>query len=182
MNSADLIPRYDAPWDASDFLARCLAANGLARREGFRFEEVSGLDDFARAIADRHDRTPLLCVSDTSDGYIDLVDTPHVRAVKTIFLFMPHAAGDMAARAECLRVMRSLFLQLVSALHLNKLSLTMDRVYIDPRISFSEIDRYFCASGACAFFQIAVDTYADISYDPAVWQIHPETILKTHAR
>ena len=36
-------------------------------------------------------------------------------------------------------------------------------VYLDPRISFQEIDRYFLSGCACSFFQVAKDVYTDRS-------------------
>ena len=42
-------------------------------------------------------------------------------------------------------------------------------IYIDPRISFQEIDRYFFSGCACAYFQIAVETYTDLQFNNEEW-------------
>lgn len=57
-----------------------------------------------------------------------------------------------------------------------KTKLEENNIFIDPRISFTEIDRYFFTGCACAFFQIAVDTYTDLSYNPEEWLTQDPTI------
>ncbi len=42
-------------------------------------------------------------------------------------------------------------------------------LYLDPKISFQEIDRYFFTGCACAYFQIATDTYTNLCYDKGEW-------------
>ena len=42
-------------------------------------------------------------------------------------------------------------------------------IYIDERIQFQEIDKYFFSGCACAYFQIAVDTYTDLQFNEAEW-------------
>ena len=68
--------------------------------------------------------------------------------------------------------MRELFHQFISVLILEKTRLEENNVFLDPRISFREIDRYFFTGCACAFFQIAVDTYTDLTYNPDEWINH----------
>lgn len=75
----------------------------------------------------------------------------------------------MTARELALGNMRELFRQFMSVLILEKTRLEENNIFIDPRISFTEIDRYFFTGCACAFFQIAVDTYTDLTYDPDEW-------------
>ena len=41
--------------------------------------------------------------------------------------------------------------------------------YLDPRISFNEIDRYFFSGCACSYFQIAVDVFTDLRYNANEW-------------
>lgn len=43
-------------------------------------------------------------------------------------------------------------------------------VYLDLRISFQEIDRYFLSGCACAFFQVATDVYTDLRYNQEEWE------------
>ena len=65
--------------------------------------------------------------------------------------------------------MRELFRQFMSVLILEKTRLAENSIYLDSRISFTEIDKYFYTGGACAFFQIAVDTYTSLVYNPEEW-------------
>lgn len=86
-----------------------------------------------------------------------------------MFLAKRHAVDDMKARERCMDNMRELFRQFMSVLLQEKTRLEENNIYIDPRISFTEIDRYFFTGCACAFFQIAVDTYTDLSFNPDEW-------------
>ena len=54
------------------------------------------------------------------------------------------------------------FRQLMTMLILEKTKQEQHNIYLDPRIFFQEIDQYFFTGCACAFFQIAVDTYTDL--------------------
>ena len=83
---------------------------------------------------------------------------------------MRHAIDDMTARDRCMETMRELFRQFMSKLILEQTKLQENCIYLDPRISFQEIDRYFFSGCACAYFQIAVDTYTDLRFNPEEWQ------------
>lgn len=157
-------------WNASVFFENLLAKNKLARSENFVFERVSGLDGFEEALADMQTTANFCCVSDIADGYTELNNSPRTRRVKTVFLAMRHAAEDMEARAICMETMRELFRQMMSVLILEKTKLEQSCIYLDPRISFTEIDRYFFSGCACAYFQIAVDKYTDLRYNADEWE------------
>jgi hypothetical protein len=111
-----------------------------------------------------------VCVSDISQGFTDINNTPHTRRVKTVFLAMRHAIDNMVARQTCMDTMRELFRQFMSVLILEQTKLQENSIYLDPRISFQEIDSYFFSGCACAYFQIAVDTYTDLQYNADEWQ------------
>mgnify|MGYP004444316391 FL=1 len=65
--------------------------------------------------------------------------------------------------------MQELFRQFMSVLILQRTRLEQRCIYIDPRISFTEIDRYFFSGCACAYFQIAVDKFTDLRYNENEW-------------
>ncbi len=156
-------------WDAVAFFERLTATNRLAISENFVFCRVSGLEGFEEAIAKLQSATALLCVSDIADGYMEMNNSPKTRRVKTVFLAMRHAAEDMTARAECMETLRELFRQLMSVLILEKVKLEQNCIYLDSRISFNEIDRYFFSGCACAYFQMAVDVFTDLRYKADEW-------------
>lgn len=156
-------------WDAAKFFEQLTLNNKLARQEGFMFCRVSGLEGFEQAVNEMQQAAAFVCVSDTADGYTDLNNTPRTRRVKTIFFAMRHAAEDMDARSECMEVMRELFRQFMSVLIREKTRLDENRIFIDPRITFNEIDRYFFSGCAGAYFQIAVDVYTDLRYNADDW-------------
>ena len=162
--------KHYGQWDAAAFFERLAATNRLAINENFTFCKVSGLEGFEEALAQMQTASAFVCVSDIADGYTELNNTPRTRRVKTIFLAMRHAAEDMDARTECMETMRELFRQFASQLILEKTRLEENCIYIDPRISFNEIDRYFFSGCACAYFQIAVDCYTDLRYNADEWK------------
>ena len=157
-------------WDATAFFQRLTSTNKFAQAHAFTFAKVSGLDGFEEALSQLQSATAIIAVSDISQGYIEVNNSPHTRRVKTVFLAMRHALGAMTARQACMDSMRELFRQFMSVLILEKTKQEQHNIYLDPRISFQEIDQYFFSGCACAFFQIAVDTYTDLRYDPTEWQ------------
>lgn len=156
-------------WDCTQFFQSLVEKNKLAQKEKFTFCRVSGLDGFEEALENMQSSTAFVCVSDISQGYMELNNTPRTRRVKTIFLAMRHKVDDMTARQECMDIMRELFRQMMSVLILERTKLEQHCIYLDPRISFNEIDRYFFSGGACAYFQIATDTFTDLRLNQNEW-------------
>ena len=156
-------------WSATKFFSRLTEASRHAAEHGYRFSEVASLEGFHGALSSAVNTKAFVCVSDTSDGYTDINNTPHTRRVKTIFLAMRHKAGDDKARSRAMENMRELFRQFMSVLIQEKTRLDENCIYIDPRITFKEIDKYFFTGCACAYFMVAVDTYTDLSYNPDEW-------------
>lgn len=156
-------------WDAALFFRDLTKRNLLARNNGFKFCQCSGLEGFEQALNEMLYSTAFICVSDSSDGYMEINNTPHSRRVKTIFMAMRHAAENMQARAQCMETMREIFRQFMSRLIPEKTRLEENHIYLDSRIAFTEIDRYFFSGCACAYFQIAVDIYTDLRYNADEW-------------
>ena len=157
-------------WDATEYFGHLAASNRLAKSKGFAFCRVSGLDGFEEALAHMQRTTAFICVSDIANGYTELNNTPHTRRVKTVFLAKRHKIDDMSARTRCMETLRELFRQYMSLLILEKTKLEQHCIYLDPRISFNEIDRFFFSGCACAYFQIAVDVYTDLRYNADEWE------------
>ena len=149
-------------WSATDFFQNLVSKNKLANTNQFVFCKVSGLEGFEEALHAMQQASAFCCVSDIADGYTELNNTPRTRRIKTVFLAMRHAIDDMDARNECMEIMRELFRQLMSVLTLERVKLEQNCIYLDPRISFNEIDRYFFNGAAGAYFQIAVDEFTDL--------------------
>ena len=156
-------------WNATAYFEELSAKNLLAQAEGFTFSRVSGLEGFEEALHNMQGNTAFVCVSDIAQGFTELNNSPHTRRVKTVFLAMRHALDDMQARQECMETMRELFRQFMSSLILERTRLEQNCIYLDPRISFNEIDRYFFSGCACAYFQIAVDVFTDLRYNEREW-------------
>ena len=156
-------------WDATAFFERLASSNKLAKANNFVFCRVSGLDGFEEALQSMQSAAAFIAIADISQGYTELNNSPHTRRVKTVFLAMRHAIDDMNARQECMDIMRELFRQFMSVLIQEKTRAEEEHIYLDPRISFQEIDRYFFSGCACAFFQIATDTYTDLRYNAEEW-------------
>ena len=163
----------DSNWDASAFFEGLTLCNRLALANNFCFCRVSGLDGFEEALQNMQSTTAFVCVSDLSQGYTALNNTPRTRRVKTVYLAMRCAVDDMEARQQCLDTMQELFRQFMSVLIREETRLRERFFYLDPRVSFHEIDRYFFSGCTCAFFEIAIDKYTDLRYNPDEWTVTP---------
>ena len=160
----------DTNWNATAFFEDLTQRNRLAQEKGFRFCRVSGLDGFEEALQSMLSTTAFVCVSDLSQGFTALNNTPRTRRVKTVFLAMRCAVDDMTARQSCLDTMQELFRQFMSVLIQEETRLRERFIYLDPRITFHEIDRYFFSGTTCAFFEIAIDKYTDLRFNPEEWE------------
>ena len=64
-----------------------------------------------------------------------------------------------------------MFRQFMSRLLPEKVRLEQNCIYLDPRISFNEIDRYFFNGAAGAYVLIAVDVFTDLRYRAEEWDL-----------
>lgn len=156
-------------WRCNDFFKTLCETNRFALQYGFRFCTVTDLDGFEQALHSMQNTANFVCLAETEAGYTDINNSPHTRRVKTIYFAMRHALDDMDARRECIRVMNELFRQFASRLILERTRLENNRIYLDPRITFNEIDQFFFSGCACCYFQIATDTYTDLRFNPDEW-------------
>lgn len=156
-------------WNADEFFRNLTARNRLAQAKGYRFAVVSDLLGLEEYIDQMQKVKAAVCLSEISPGYTALNNTPHTRRVKTVFLIKRHAIDDMKARMECMEEMRELYRQFCSAIFKQRTMLREGLVYFDERIQFNEMDRYFAAGCACAFFQVAYDVFTNIVYRPEEW-------------
>ncbi len=156
-------------WNATEFFRNLLNNNKLAQSLGFSFARVSGLEGFEQAMHKLTSAKALLCVSDEADGYMDLNNTPKSRRIKTVFMAMRHQLDNMPARAECFENMNEIFRQFMSVLTRERVKLEQNSIFIDPRVSFNQIDRYFFAGGACAYFQVVIDLFTDLRFNVDEW-------------
>lgn len=166
----------DFNWDAQSFFRRLTTCSRFAQENGYIYHPVSGLEGFHSTLTDALKTKAFVCVSDTSDGGLNIDNTPHTRRIKTIFMAYRHKAADETLRTQAMENMRELFRQFMSVLIQEKTRLDENCIYLDSRISFKEIDRYFYTGAACAYFQIAVDTYTDLEYNPEEWLEQPLTL------
>ena len=168
-------PPHHQDFDASSFFRHLTESNRLAVSHGFQYADVSDLDGFEGALNDMQEYHPLVCVSDTSDGLISLDNAPRTHRIKTVYMFMPHAIDEnwMENRKRCFAIMREIFRQFLSVLIRQHTRLHLNGLYLQRQISFSEIDRYFFSGGACAFFEIVVDTATDLQLRDSEWLTDP---------
>ncbi len=160
---------YSGKWSAADFFERLTATNKLTREHGFVFCRVSGLQGFLDVISANSSAPNVIAVDDTSEGYARIDNSPHRSMVKSVYMSMRHKAGDQNLRELCLTIMAEIFRQFMSKLILERTQLQQQLARLDPRIAFSEIDKYFCAGSACAYFQLSIDLDTDMRYNPDEW-------------
>lgn len=163
----------DFNWDAQSFFKKLTECNKFARENGYVFHPVSGLDGFNATLCDALSTQAFVCVSDTSPGALSMDNTPHTSRMKIVFLACRHRAENEAARQEAFDCMRELFRQFMSVLIREKTRLDEDCIYIDNRINFTEMERYFYTGAACAYFQIRIDTYTDLTFNEDEWLSTP---------
>ena len=156
-------------WNATAFFERLTSSNRLAQQEHFTFLRVSGLEGLEEALHTLQRTTAFVAVSDIAQGYTELNNTPHTRRVKMVFICMRHALDNMTARQLCMDTMRELFRQFMSVLIQEKTRVEREHIYLDPRISFNEIPKYFFSGCACAYFQVATDVYTDLRFNSEEW-------------
>ncbi len=156
-------------WDAEAFFRNLVETNRLAQDKGYRFATVSGAEGLEEYIETVKATTCAVCLSEESPGVVSLNNTPHTRRVKTVFLMKRHKLNDMEARKKCLAEMRELFRQFMSVVFKQRTQIEQGLIYFDERVQFTEIERYFAAGAACAYFQIAYNVYTDLRYNPDEW-------------
>ena len=83
---------------------------------------------------------------------------------------MRHKQGDMTARQNCLAVINDLHRQFCSRLLMERTRLQENMQYLNSRIHLQEVSRYLVPGTAICMFEIAVDTYIDLSYNPDEWE------------
>lgn len=157
-------------WDAAAFFRRLTEKNKLARKGGYTFCLVSGLAGLEDVLQNWQESLAFVCVSDISDGYTDISRTPAQKRVKTVFLVKRHAVDDMEARNAAMSELREIFRQFMTVLTRQQTRLSQECIYLEPRISFSEIERYFAPGAACAYFQIAVNLRTSLEFDADEWE------------
>lgn len=157
-------------WNATTYFEQLTAHNKLARQYGFRFCRVNGLEGLEEALKSMQNTKNFVCVSDLSDSYIEVENSPHTRRIKTVFFCMRHRIDDMQAREQCMRTMQELFRQFMSHLLLQRTQLEQQLIALDPRVQYNEIDQYFFSGCACTYFQIATDHYTNLVYNADEWE------------
>lgn len=162
-------------FDSIGFFKHLTESNRLANQYGFGFAVVSGLEGFEDALQKSLDLQALVAVDDTSQGDISIVNTPHKKSFRTVYLFMRHSVLEnwAEARQHCFQIMRELFRQFCSVLIREKTRLRLENVVIGDDISFNEIDRFFFTGGACAWFQIEVVKFVSLELNDKEWLTNP---------
>ena len=149
--------RLPSPYRRSSF-----AVSTLSREAAQRLPSTS-------CLTSRRQIRPCRFGPSSSRSFHLPISRTTTRRVKTVFFAMRHALDDMEARQQCMDIMRELFRQFMSVLIQEKTRVEEEHIYLDPRISFQKIDRYFLSGCACAFFQVATDVYTDLRYNQEEW-------------
>ena len=69
----------ESNWDAVNFFQTLTDNNLLAKQHGFVACRVSGLKGFEDALAHLQSSTAFVCISDSSEGFTELNNTPRTR-------------------------------------------------------------------------------------------------------
>ena len=98
-------------WDAETFFRILTRANKLAQENNFKYCRVSGLQGFEEVLASAQSDTAFVAVQTEDDGYMSLVNSPHTRRVKTVYLAMRYPINRLDLRSSCFSIMQELFRQ-----------------------------------------------------------------------
>ena len=156
-------------WSASDFFEKLVAENKLAVEHEFRFRKITGLDGLEEALASMQSTKNFVFVQENAAGYTALDNSPHTRKVRTVFIAMRYKKDDMAAYRRCMDTIAELQRQFCSRLILERTRVQENMQFIDPRINLQEVSQYLIPGTAICMFEISVDSYIDLSYDPSEW-------------
>lgn len=162
-------------FDLVTFLRSLTSKNRLAITHGFSFRVVSDLEGFGEALDSMQLYKPFIAASDSAEGEVSLLNTPSIRSVRSVFMFMPHPIDDnaMAHRRECFNTMREIFRQFLTVLIREHTKLHLAGLALEPEIEFQELDRYFFSGGACAVFHLAFTDRYSLIFQPDLWTQNP---------
>lgn len=156
-------------WSATDFFKSLTERNKLAQEKGFKFVQISGLDGLEEAIATMQNTSNFVFVSENAAGYTYLDNSPHTVRVRTVFIAMRHKLNDMVARRTCMDTIAELHRQFCSMLIMEKTRFTENMQFLGTSITLQEVDKYLIPGTAICMFEIAVNTYIDLSYNESEW-------------
>lgn len=156
-------------WSPVDFYRGLTERNKLAKEKHFVFAKVSGLQGMGDAVARMQSTANFVMVADNAAGYTELNNSPHTRRMNTVFIAMRHKLNDSDARARCLNTIKELHRQFLSKLIMEKTRLEENAQYLDPRINLQEAPEHLIPGTAICMFEVAVDTYVDLSYNANEW-------------
>jgi hypothetical protein len=157
------------PWSAVDFFKRLTESNKLCQEKNFKCVTISGLEGLEEAIARLQSTPNLICVVENAAGYTMFDNTPHTRKVRTVFISMRHKLDDMEARQRCMDTIYELHRQFCSMLIMEKTRLSENMQFLNPQINLQEVSKYLIPGTAICMFELSVDTYIDLQYNPDEW-------------
>lgn len=156
-------------WDAITFFKTLTETNKLCLAHNFKFRRISGLNDFADAVATMQSTANFVCVSDVNVGRFELNNTPHLSRSKTVIIAMRHKMDDMVARQNCFTIINEIYRQFCSALIREKTKIEENNLYLESSISVQETDRNFIPGTAVCFFECKVTNYVDMQFHADEW-------------
>lgn len=162
-----------APWSAIEFFRSLVASNKLCKEKGFKCVAVSGLQGLEEAVARMQSTPNMVAVVENAAGYTMFDNTPHTRKVRTVFICMRHVLDDMEARQRCMDTIFELHRQFCSMLIQEKVRLQENMQFLNPQINLQEVSKYLIPGTAICMFELSVDTYIDLSYNPEEWSTQP---------
>lgn len=154
----------------TEYFRKLTESNILAQRLGLQFETVSGLSGFSETLDANPSAPGFICVSDSSDGTLELGNQPRLRTMRTVYIALRHPYSNPEAREQALVTIREIFRQFVTHLNREKTRLAQNLIYISDKVTVNEIESYFATGTACAYFTITTEQYSNLMYNPGEWQ------------
>ena len=156
-------------WDATSFFEKLASKNKLAKEKHFGFFRVSRLEGFEEVLRNLQSTANFICVKWHRPRLHGAQhNTAHSKSEDGVLCHASRSwwyGSTSGVHGHHAWVIPSVYV----CTHTRKTRVEEEHIYLDPRISFQEIDRYFLSGCACAFFQVATDVYTDLRYNQEEW-------------
>lgn len=157
-------------WNAAAFFKQLTETNKLAVENHFRFCEISSLKGLENVVKSMQNTTAWVCCCDNDAGSVVMNDnTPHTTLSKMVVMAMRYNSDDMAARANCINKMATIFRQFCSALLTKEMDILDEDTKFNHDIELHVIPNIITPGVAAMYFVIGTNTMHDLCYDPDEW-------------
>lgn len=160
-------------FDAIGYFRNMAEHNKLAVENGFFPVTISNSDNLEGLLEEYRDHDRFVAITDTNTGNLSSADGAYgfsKRRAYTVFILSSYEYENMEDRQQQLELCRTLFLQFVSRIIVDKYRYEEKMMYFDTHsIPNQEIGRYYLSGMTGLFFTLYVSEPVDLTYDNEQW-------------